>query len=110
MLARNFQYPPSYPESIIIAHRLFLEQANTKKSTFPSIISCVKVGQLADPIQAAAKHKSRSVEIQHIADPRVEAEVHHYDACQDQAYQPGAQAALAVGGVDRFDLLEGLES
>jgi UDP-sulfoquinovose synthase len=38
------------------------------------------VAQLADLIQAAAKHKGRTVEIQHIADPRVEAEVHYYNA------------------------------
>ena len=38
------------------------------------------VAQLAELIQAAAKHKGRSVEIQHIADPRVEAEVHYYNA------------------------------
>ncbi|MGA7870801.1 MAG: hypothetical protein WCA22_07865 [Candidatus Binatus sp.] len=56
----------------IIAHRSFLEQANTKKSTLPSTISCIKVGQLADPNHAAAKHKWPSVEIQHIADPLVE--------------------------------------
>jgi UDP-sulfoquinovose synthase len=38
------------------------------------------VAQLADLIQAAAKHKGRTIEILHIADPRVEAEVHYYNA------------------------------
>ncbi|MGD0120408.1 MAG: NAD-dependent epimerase/dehydratase family protein [Candidatus Binatus sp.] len=38
------------------------------------------VAQLADIVQAAAKHKGRKVEIQHLADPRVEAEVHYYNA------------------------------
>ena len=31
-------------------------------------------------MQATARHKGRCVEMQHIADPRVEAEVHYYNA------------------------------
>jgi UDP-sulfoquinovose synthase len=52
------------------------------------------VGQLADLIQAAAKHKSRSVEIQHIADPRVEAEVHYYNAKHTKLIDLGLKPRL----------------
>jgi UDP-sulfoquinovose synthase len=52
------------------------------------------VGQLADLIQAAAKHKGRNVEIQHIADPRVEAEVHYYNAKHTKLIDLGLQPRL----------------
>jgi UDP-sulfoquinovose synthase len=52
------------------------------------------VGQLADLIQAAAKHKERSVEIQHIADPRVEAEVHYYNAKHTKLIDLGLKPRL----------------
>ena len=38
------------------------------------------VAGLADLVQATARHKGRAVEVQHVADPRVEAEVHYYNA------------------------------
>jgi UDP-sulfoquinovose synthase len=52
------------------------------------------VGQLADLIQAAAKHKGRTVEIQHIADPRVEAEVHYYNAKHTKLIDLGLKPRL----------------
>jgi UDP-sulfoquinovose synthase len=52
------------------------------------------VGQLADLIQAAAKHKGRNVEIQHIADPRVEAEVHYYNAKHTKLIDLGLKPRL----------------
>jgi UDP-sulfoquinovose synthase len=52
------------------------------------------VAQLADLIQAAAKHKGRSVEIQHIADPRVEAEVHYYNAKHTKLIDLGLKPRL----------------
>jgi UDP-sulfoquinovose synthase len=52
------------------------------------------VGQLADLIQTAAKHKGRNVEIQHIADPRVEAEVHYYNAKHTKLIDLGLKPRL----------------
>jgi len=52
------------------------------------------VAQLADLIQAAAKHKGRRVEIQHIADPRVEAEVHYYNAKHTKLIDLGLKPRL----------------
>jgi len=52
------------------------------------------VAQLADLIQAAAKHKGRNVEIQHIADPRVEAEVHYYNAKHTKLIDLGLKPRL----------------
>jgi UDP-sulfoquinovose synthase len=52
------------------------------------------VEQLADLIQAAAKHKGRTVEIQHIADPRVEAEVHYYNARHTKLIDLGLKPRL----------------
>jgi UDP-sulfoquinovose synthase len=52
------------------------------------------VAQLADLIQAAAKHKGRKVEIQHIADPRVEAEVHYYNARHTKLIDLGLKPRL----------------
>jgi UDP-sulfoquinovose synthase len=52
------------------------------------------VGQLADIVQAAAKHKGRNVEIQHIADPRVEAEVHYYNAKHTKLIDLGLKPRL----------------
>jgi UDP-sulfoquinovose synthase len=52
------------------------------------------VAQLADLIRAAAKHKGRSVEIQHIADPRVEAEVHYYNAKHTKLIDLGLKPRL----------------
>jgi UDP-sulfoquinovose synthase len=50
--------------------------------------------QLADTIEAAAKHKGRSVEIQHIADPRVQAEVHYYNAKHTKLIDLGLKPRL----------------
>jgi UDP-sulfoquinovose synthase len=38
------------------------------------------VSELAHLVKDAARHKGRVVEIRHIADPRVEAETHYYNA------------------------------
>src|SRR5271163_3560956 len=52
------------------------------------------VAQLADIVQAAAKHKGRKVEIQHLADPRVEAEVHYYNAKHTKLIDLGLKPRL----------------
>ena len=52
------------------------------------------VGQLADLIQAAAKQKGHSVEIQHVPDPRVEAEVHYYNAKHTKLIDLGLKPKL----------------
>ena len=50
--------------------------------------------ELADMVQAAAKHKGREVEIQHLADPRVEAEVHYYNAKHTKLIDLGLKPRL----------------
>ena len=52
------------------------------------------VGQLADLIQAAAKQKGHTVEIQHVPDPRVEAEVHYYNAKHTKLIDLGLKPKL----------------
>jgi UDP-sulfoquinovose synthase len=52
------------------------------------------VKQLAEQIQLAARHKGRSVEIQHVADPRVEAEVHYYNAKHTKLVDLGLKPRL----------------
>ncbi|HYK63922.1 MAG TPA: NAD-dependent epimerase/dehydratase family protein [Patescibacteria group bacterium] len=52
------------------------------------------VEQLAEQIQLAARHKGRSVEIQHVADPRVEAEVHYYNAKHTKLVDLGLKPRL----------------
>ncbi len=52
------------------------------------------VGQLADLIQAAARQKGHAVEIQHVPDPRVEAEVHYYNAKHTKLIDLGLKPKL----------------
>jgi len=52
------------------------------------------VGQLADLIQAAARQKGHAVEIQHVPDPRVEAEVHYYNARHTKLIDLGLKPKL----------------
>jgi UDP-sulfoquinovose synthase len=52
------------------------------------------VGQLADLIQTAAKQKGHTVEIQHVPDPRVEAEVHYYNAKHTKLIDLGLKPKL----------------
>src|SRR6202161_313975 len=61
---------------------------------FNQLTEQFSVAQLADLIQAAAKHKGRSVEIQHIADPRVEAAVHYYNAKHTKLIDLGLKPRL----------------
>jgi UDP-sulfoquinovose synthase len=52
------------------------------------------VAQLADLIQAAARQKGHTVEIQHVPDPRVEAEVHYYNARHTKLIDLGLKPKL----------------
>jgi UDP-sulfoquinovose synthase len=52
------------------------------------------VGQLADLIRAAARQKGHAVEIQHVPDPRVEAEVHYYNAKHTKLIDLGLKPKL----------------
>ena len=52
------------------------------------------VAQLADLVQAAARHKGRTVEIRQIPDPRVEAEVHYYNAKHTKLIDLGLKPKL----------------
>jgi UDP-sulfoquinovose synthase len=52
------------------------------------------VEQLAEQIQLAAKHKGRTVAIDHVADPRVEAEVHYYNAKHTKLVDLGLKPRL----------------
>ena len=49
---------------------------------------------MADLIQKAAKHKRRSVTIEHVEDPRVEAEVHYYNAKHTKLIDLGLKPRL----------------
>ncbi|HEV2170888.1 MAG TPA: NAD-dependent epimerase/dehydratase family protein [Candidatus Binatus sp.] len=52
------------------------------------------VAQLAEQVAAAVKHKGKRVEIQNIADPRVEAEVHYYNAKHTKLIDLGLKPRL----------------
>jgi UDP-sulfoquinovose synthase len=52
------------------------------------------VEQLAELIQQAAKHKGRTVAIDHVEDPRVEAEVHYYNAKHTKLVDLGLKPRL----------------